>query len=171
MPKLSFEQVSTVAGWVATYVAEQRDAFRGRAQPIAPAQLKAMNPFFPNDVLSSTRVIRGRPGEPAFYAQLRALGIRNAPSFSTWPESRFRMWSCTLRRSPRRCFSMNWFTRCNTNILACGALRIVMSGDSCRVARTRRYRSRSRHTSWKADSQPILGQRSRWKTTSRTESD
>jgi hypothetical protein len=72
MPKLSFEQVSTVAGWVATYVAEQRDAFRGHAQPIAPAPLKAMDSFFPNEELSSTRVIRGRAAEPAFYAQLRA---------------------------------------------------------------------------------------------------
>lgn len=82
MPKLSSEQVSTVAGWVAAYIAEQRDAFRRRAQPIAPSQLKAMDMFFPNDVLSSVRVIRGQADEPIFYAQLRALGIRNAPSFS-----------------------------------------------------------------------------------------
>jgi len=80
--RLPAQQIAKVAGWVKDYIAEQRNAFRDQARPISPQQLSQLGPFFPQDVLSSARVTRGRASEPSFYPQLRALGIRNAPSFS-----------------------------------------------------------------------------------------
>ncbi len=38
--------------------------------------------FFPTDVLSVVRVVRGHGKEPSFYPQVRAMGIRNLPAFS-----------------------------------------------------------------------------------------
>ncbi|HEY6369181.1 MAG TPA: hypothetical protein VIX37_01265, partial [Candidatus Sulfotelmatobacter sp.] len=43
---------------------------------------KALPAFFPADLLTNVRVLRGRAPEPAFYPQLRAIGIRNAPASS-----------------------------------------------------------------------------------------
>jgi hypothetical protein len=81
-PKLSREQSNQVTGWVAAYIAEQRAAFRQMAQPIPAAHRRKIERFFPGDVLSAVCVVRGRASEPAFYSQLRALGIKNAPAFS-----------------------------------------------------------------------------------------
>ena len=41
-----------------------------------------MSAFSPDDVLNTVRITRGRAKEPSFYTRLRAMGIRNAPSFS-----------------------------------------------------------------------------------------
>jgi len=81
-PKLSETQIGKLAGLVAAYIAEQRSAFRDKARPIAPEYIRQLQGFFPADVLSLVRVVRGRASEPAFYPQLRAMGIRNAPAFS-----------------------------------------------------------------------------------------
>jgi|SRR5579872_1325352 len=79
---LNESQVDQIAKWVAAYIAEQRDAFRSKAEPLTPDYKEALQPFFPSDVLSAVRVVRGRASEPAFYSQLRLFGIRNAPAFS-----------------------------------------------------------------------------------------
>ena len=81
-PGLTEAQIREVAKWVATYIADQRETFQSKAQPITAEFRKAFQPFFPSDVLSNVRVARGRASEPGFYAQLRELGIRNAPAFS-----------------------------------------------------------------------------------------
>lgn len=80
--KLSELQIGQVAKWVAAYIAEQREKFQNKAEPIAPAYKDLLQPFFPSDVLSKVRVVQGRASEPAFYSQLRLFGIRNAPAFS-----------------------------------------------------------------------------------------
>lgn len=80
--KLAEKQIVQLASWVAAYITEQRTAFRDRARPIAVEDEERLRPFFPADVLESVRVVRGRASEPAFYAQLRAMGIHNAPAFS-----------------------------------------------------------------------------------------
>jgi hypothetical protein len=80
--KLSESQIVQVTKLVAEYIAEQRSTFQSKAEPIASDHTTALQPFFPSDVLSQTRVVRGRASEPAFYSQLRLLGIRNAPAFS-----------------------------------------------------------------------------------------
>ena len=80
--KLAEEEIREVAKWVAAYIAEQREAFQTKAKPITSEFRKALHPFFPSDVLTDVRVARGRASEPAFYARLKSLGIRNAPLFS-----------------------------------------------------------------------------------------
>jgi Domain of unknown function (DUF4157) len=80
-PKLSANQIEQLAGWVADYIAEQRNNFLTQARPITAEHRAMLAPYFPTDVLESVRVIRGRATEPSFYAQLRAMGIRNAPAF------------------------------------------------------------------------------------------
>lgn len=79
LPEKQIQQLST---WIAAYIAEQRAAFHGNATPIEALHKKALQAFFPADVLDNARVVRGRAPEPAFYPQLRAMGIRNVPTFS-----------------------------------------------------------------------------------------
>jgi hypothetical protein len=80
--KLPEKQIAELAMWVAAYIAEQRAAFHAKAGPIRSAHKTALKPFFPADVLENVRLVRGRASEPSFYPQLRAMGIRNAPTFS-----------------------------------------------------------------------------------------
>jgi len=80
--KLKPKQVEQVADWVATYIADQRASFVKRARPIPPELKNGVQPFFPKDILSSVHVVQGRADEPAFYSQLREMGIRNPPAFS-----------------------------------------------------------------------------------------
>jgi hypothetical protein len=80
--KLPDDQIAQLAAWVADYISEQRSAFIKKANSISATQKSTLKPFFPADVLDNVRVIRGRAGEPSFYRQLRAMGIRNAPAFS-----------------------------------------------------------------------------------------
>ncbi len=81
-PKLTESQIGEMARWIAAYIAEQREKFQTKAEPITPDYKEALQPFFPPDLLSKTRVVRGRASEPTFYSQLRLLGVRNAPAFS-----------------------------------------------------------------------------------------
>jgi hypothetical protein len=80
--KLKPKQVEQVTEWVATYIADQRSSFVKRARPIPPELANNVRPFFPKDILSGVHVVRGRADEPAFYSQLREMGIRNPPAFS-----------------------------------------------------------------------------------------
>lgn len=82
MPPLSESQIKQVAAWVAAYIADQRTAFHAKAHPIRPEHKRALQTFFPADVLDGVLLARGRAPEPSFYSQLRAIGIRNAPPFS-----------------------------------------------------------------------------------------
>jgi hypothetical protein len=76
------KQIEQLSNWIATYIAEQRAAFQGKAASLEGKHKKALQAFFPADVLNNVRVVRGRASEPAFYSQLTAMGIRNAPAFS-----------------------------------------------------------------------------------------
>lgn len=75
-------QIKQLAGWVAAYIAEQRDAFLSKGHAITEEHRKILELFFPASALCEVRIARGRAAEPSFYVQLRALGIRNAPPFS-----------------------------------------------------------------------------------------
>jgi hypothetical protein len=81
-PRLSSRQVSQLTDWVAIYIADQRSHFLTRAKPIGSDQVAILRAFFPEDVLCTAKVVRGRASEPPFYSQLRAMGISNAPPFS-----------------------------------------------------------------------------------------
>jgi hypothetical protein len=76
------EKIQQLSAWIAGYIFEQRAAFHGKAASMAVKHKKALQAFFPADVLSNVRVVHGHAPEPAFYPQLRAMGIRNAPAFS-----------------------------------------------------------------------------------------
>lgn len=80
--KLAPGQIAQLTQWVAEYIGDQRSRFRESAVPIPPDFVKAVKPFFPEDILKGVRVAHGRAAEPKFYPQLRVLGIRNAPPFS-----------------------------------------------------------------------------------------
>jgi hypothetical protein len=82
LPALSEKQIDQVAGFVATYIAEQRSAFGKKADPISPDHIRKLQAFFPPDMLSAAKVVRGRAPEPGFYTLVRMMGIRNVPSFS-----------------------------------------------------------------------------------------
>jgi hypothetical protein len=82
LPEFSDKQIDQLAGFVARYIADQRNAFLKKAQPIESAQQERLREFFPADVLSTVRVVRGRASEPSFYPMLRMMGINNAPAFS-----------------------------------------------------------------------------------------
>jgi hypothetical protein len=82
LAKLSDKQVAEIVGWVAGYIADQRQSYRPRAAPLSPKHRLELERFFPPEVLSSVRVIRGQASAPPFYRHLSALGIGNAPSFS-----------------------------------------------------------------------------------------
>jgi hypothetical protein len=82
LPKLPEKQIDQLAGFVADYIAEQRAAFGQKAQPISPEQAQQLRAYFPAEVLSTVKVVRGRAPEPGFYTPVRMMGIRNAPAFS-----------------------------------------------------------------------------------------
>jgi hypothetical protein len=76
------ERIQPLSAWMAAYIAEQRAAFHSKAASIGAGHKQALQAFFPADVLNNLRVVRGRAPQPAFYQQLRAMGIGNAPAFS-----------------------------------------------------------------------------------------
>jgi hypothetical protein len=76
------KQVQQLSAWIATYIADHRAAFHGKAASIGKEDKKRLDGFFPADILNNARVVRGQAPEPSFYPQLRALGIHNAPPFS-----------------------------------------------------------------------------------------
>jgi hypothetical protein len=80
--KISEKQVDQLVRFVSSYIAEQRAAFGKRAQPIPAEFIAQLDPFFPAEVLSTVKVVRGRAPEPGFYTLVRMMGIRNAPPFS-----------------------------------------------------------------------------------------
>jgi len=82
LPKLSEKQIDQLAGFVASYIADQRKAFGKNAQPILVEHIQQLQAFFPADVLSGVKVVQGRAPEPGFYTLARMMGIRNAPAFS-----------------------------------------------------------------------------------------
>jgi len=82
VPRLGLRQIQQLTDWVADYIADQRSRFLKTAQPIPLDPVKALQPFFPEDVLTIIRVVRGRADDPNFYPQLEALGIRDLPPFS-----------------------------------------------------------------------------------------
>jgi hypothetical protein len=82
VPRLSPQQVQQLTDWLAAYIREQRTCFRENARPIPPDHATTLQAFFPQDILSQVRVVRGTVSQPSFYPQLRAIGISNAPPFS-----------------------------------------------------------------------------------------
>jgi hypothetical protein len=89
-PKLTEAQASQLAGWVASYITEQRKAFHSAARALTPEHKRQLQLFFRADVLDEVSIVRGRASEPSFYAQLKAMGIHNAPSFGDMAGVTFR---------------------------------------------------------------------------------
>jgi hypothetical protein len=80
--RLSSQQISQLIEWIATYIGDQRADFLKLARRIPPDFVRTIQAFFPEDIIESVRVVRGRAAEPGFYSQLKALGIHNAPPFA-----------------------------------------------------------------------------------------
>ena len=59
-PRLSDKQVDQLAGFVASYIKDQRAAFGKNAQPIQADHIQQLQAFFPADVLSAVKVVQGR---------------------------------------------------------------------------------------------------------------
>ena len=81
-PQLTELQIRQLANWVAAYISEQRTSLLAKASSIEPPPRSALQSFFPAEVLETVKIVRGRASGPAFYAQLRSIGITNAPRFS-----------------------------------------------------------------------------------------
>src|SRR6266852_6712768 len=78
MATLSAELVERVSGEVAWYIAEQRDRFFSRAEPMTVGAKTALQGFFRAEGLESTRflVLDGeRIENPEFYVTLRGIGV------------------------------------------------------------------------------------------------
>ena len=85
-PRLTFDQITQVAGLVAQYISTQREKYAPRAIPLPALQKAAMNGFFSPQVLDGTRllVLQGkRVANPDFYPMLKSLGFSNLPDQST----------------------------------------------------------------------------------------
>jgi len=85
-PKLSQSQIKQVSGSVAQYIEHQREAYAARAVPLSKQEHAAMEGFFPQALLASTRLLalrRERVDDPDFYPMLRKLGFNNLPDQTT----------------------------------------------------------------------------------------
>jgi hypothetical protein len=77
--------LSQLASAVNDYITGSRRKYSAGATPLTAEQKSAMQPFFAEEILESTRllVLRGsRISDPPFYTMARMMGIRNLPSFS-----------------------------------------------------------------------------------------
>lgn len=79
---LSPQQIKQLTELIAGYIADQRANFLKSAGAIPRQFSKAVQPFFPVDILEKVRIIRGRAAQPSFYSQLPSLGVSNAPPFA-----------------------------------------------------------------------------------------
>ena len=82
LAKLSPAQVGEIVGWVAGYIADQRQTHRPGAEPLSAERGLELERFFSPEVLRSVRMIRGKATDPPFYRHLSARGIGNPPRFS-----------------------------------------------------------------------------------------
>lgn len=74
-----------LSGMVEDYILSSQKKYRGRGVHLTAAQNAAMQPFFPGEILSQTRLLQlnsERVQDPSFYAMARMMGIRNLPSFA-----------------------------------------------------------------------------------------
>ncbi len=77
--------VSQLMGMVEGYIVDSRKKFLQKAIPLQPAQISALSPFFPAEILNSVRtlVLHGaRISNPSFYSMARMMGYHNLPDFS-----------------------------------------------------------------------------------------
>jgi hypothetical protein len=116
---LSEKQIEDRNRWVAACIGEQPASLLGKAGHIGSEHKRALQRFFPTDLLEPVRVIRGRAAEPSFYSKLRALGIRDSVPFSEMAGLLSRIWWCTLSRSRSRSRSTNRCTSGNKGTSAC----------------------------------------------------
>jgi hypothetical protein len=79
---LTSAQIEQVIGEVAAFIDDQRRLYAPSAQPLSDAEREPLEIHFPTEVLRSTRFVRVRSlNNPAFYAELEALGFANLPQF------------------------------------------------------------------------------------------
>ena len=84
-PSLTPDQIAQVSGLVSQYISTQREKYVPRAIPLSAQQKAAMNGFFSQQLLESTRllVLQGeRVANPEFYPMLKGLGFTNLPDQS-----------------------------------------------------------------------------------------
>jgi len=88
VPQLPSQQVSWITAEVAGFIARQREHYRRRAAPLSLVQNAAMQPFFPEHVLQTTRLLTlvdSRVPNPNFYPKLLDMGLPESllPDFAT----------------------------------------------------------------------------------------
>jgi hypothetical protein len=84
-PQLTPDQISQVSGLVAEYIIDQREKALPSAVPLSPEKRASLDGFFLPRVLDTRLLVLGgtRIENPPFYPQLRQMGFRNLPDFST----------------------------------------------------------------------------------------
>jgi len=77
--------VTQIAGQVEDYILNNRKRYSAQSHPLSETQIRAMQPFFPSDLLGKVNlcVLQGqRILDPPFYSMLKIIGFRNLPEFS-----------------------------------------------------------------------------------------
>ena len=77
--------VLQVANAVEDYITSSRKKYQPQAVALTASQRATLAPFFPTDVLDSSRLCvlhNSRIEDPAFYGMARMMGLKNLPDFS-----------------------------------------------------------------------------------------
>jgi hypothetical protein len=86
LPHLSTDQVAQISAFVADYIRQQQEDYRGVSHPVTAAQRAAMRGFFTEALLDRVRVLTLPAGRsilnPTFYPELHALGLQDLPDFA-----------------------------------------------------------------------------------------
>ena len=90
IPRLSGAQVEYIITLVIDFIQERRRAFSPAGAPLTNDQRARFAPYFPEDVLNTTRFLRvDELANPRFYPELAGLGFNNLPQFSTMAATTF----------------------------------------------------------------------------------
>ena len=78
--------VLQIANAVEDYIAGNRKKYLPQAVALTPFQRATLAPFFPAEILDSSRLCvlhNSRIEDPAFYGMARMMGLKNLPDFSS----------------------------------------------------------------------------------------
>lgn len=86
LPPFLAHRLAIIAPLAEQFIRAQRDRYKPRALPLSNEQLRAMQPFFSQELLADTRVLvlhDETVPNPALYKVATRLRIRDLPNFDT----------------------------------------------------------------------------------------
>lgn len=89
-PQLNLAQVQQITRQLAEFITDQRRTYVPLAEPLTKEQRKRFAPYFPENILASTRFLRvDELANPPFYPELENLGFSNLPQSSSMAAATF----------------------------------------------------------------------------------